>query len=90
MLLALSTLSFFVGFVLAAVVISRPKGARLSPNDLLKNLRHVVGAFIPSASSSTATDSPFSDEKHIVPTDGADLLTKYGFVCPLVGIQAMC
>lgn len=74
MLLTLSVLSFFFGFVVAAVVTSRPKHARSTLDDSLSKLRHVTDAFRPRATCNH--DSPISVEKGLIQTDDADLLTK--------------
>ena len=84
MLLALSVLSFSFGFVVAAVVTSRPKEARDAfsrLNDNLKNLHHITDAFKPGAPS--AKDSQISDDKYLVPADDTSLLTKYDETCLL-------
>ena len=89
MLLALSILSFFFGFVVAAVVTSKPKEARdafSSLNDSLRNLRHITDAFKPCAPSTK--DSPINDDKYLVPTDDANLLTKYDETCLLTSGQS--
>ena len=82
MLLALSVLSFFFGFVLAALVISRPKDAYSNLNDSLKTLRHIIHPFRPYPSSTG--NIPITDERRQVSPDAADLLTKYGNMCLLV------
>lgn len=74
MLLTLSVLSFFFGFVVAAVVTSRPKHARSTLDDSLSKLRHVTDAFRPRATCNH--DLPISVEKGLIQTDDADLLTK--------------
>ena len=84
MLLALSVLSFSVGFVVAAVVTSRPKEARdafSSLNANLKNLRHITDASKPCSPSSK--DSQISDDQHLGPADDTSLLTKYDETCLL-------
>ena len=86
MLLALSALSFSFGFVLAAIASSRPKGARdayFSLNDSLRSLRHIVDAvFNPPASSGRKPSSAASEDNHVIPTDDANLLTKYDEYLP--------
>ena len=84
MLLALSVLSFSVGFVVAAVVTSRPKEARdafLSLSDSLENLRHITDALKPCAPS--AKHPPINDDQYLVPADDTNLLTKYSRRCLL-------
>ena len=84
MLLALSVLSFFFGFVVAAVATSRPKEARdafPSLNDSLKTLRHITDALKPCAPS--AKHSPINDDQYLVPADDTNLMTKYSRRCLL-------
>ena len=81
MLLALSVVFFFIGFVVAAVLTSRLKEARdafSSLNDGLKNFCHM---FKPCATS--AQDSRINDDQYLVPADDTNLLTKYSRRCPL-------
>ena len=81
MLLALSALSFFFGFILAVVLSSRPKEARdayFSLNDSLRSLRHIVDAFFKPSAPSAINSSSTREGNHVIPTDDANLLTKYG------------
>lgn len=74
MLLTLSLLSFFFGFLVAAVVTSIPKQTRSVLEDSLSKLRHVTDAFNPCSPSNSP--SPIRNEKNVIPTDDADLMTK--------------
>lgn len=80
MLLALGVLCFSLGFIVAAVVTSRPKETRevwSSLNDSLKGLRHLEDAS--KLSAPFTKEFPINDDnKYLMPTDDANLLTKYG------------